>query len=111
MNHKGTEHTEVAQRRACMPTFVQSRVGVQLRLGNVPAERALSHRALVKRPLAVHDVADLEAEASKRRQLFRSQLATNPQFHLNSHPQLSSLRGCEFSDSLFDYDFVGGCRV
>jgi len=23
MNHRGTEHTEVAQRRACMPTFVQ----------------------------------------------------------------------------------------
>src|SRR5215217_499634 len=24
MNHRGTEHTEAAQRRACMPLFVQS---------------------------------------------------------------------------------------
>src|SRR5215208_6129188 len=32
MNHRGTEHTKVAQRRACLPTFVQSPLVRNIRL-------------------------------------------------------------------------------
>jgi hypothetical protein len=47
----------------------------------------------------------------KRRDLFGAEDAADSHFRVNSHPQLSGLRGREFVDALFDDGLVYWFRV
>ena len=68
---------------------------------------ALGGAAGVGHALRGDDVAELEAEAAKGGELFRTKDAADLHFRVNSHPQLGCLSGGEFADSLFDEVLVG----